>query len=443
SPWLHTANAAALGALGLPFTGSSAAAFQQTTDKLATRALLAAAGLPVAPGGRLDPEPGEAPEVLGRVPPPWILKPAWEDASLGLEGDPVCATAKAALARAALLARRFPGQPVLAEAFLPGRELNVAILPTAAGDLAVLPVAEMVYVDFPPDRPRVLGYEAKWHTDSFAYTHTLRRFLEAGEDGALIESAGKLARAACRACGVTGYARVDLRLDAAGEPRILEVNANPCIAADAGFMAAAREAGLRAAQVVERILSVLVYPGGRGGLAERRPVAANAPAPPSAPAVHLRDDLRPADRPAIEALVRATGFFNAEEQAVAMELVDDRLREGPASHYRFLVGEIEEAVAGYACWGPIAGTVAAADLYWIVVAPRCQGRHVGAALLTASEERMAGEGRTRIYVETSTRAQYEPTRGFYAARGYHLAAELADFYAPGDGKALFLKVLPP
>ena len=165
--------------------------------------------------------------------------------------------------------------------------------------------------------------------------------------------------------------------------------------------------------------------------------------------IDLRDDLLPADREAIEALVRATGFFNAEEEEVAMELVDDRLREGRGSHYRFLVGEIaagSEAageVAGYACWGPIAGTVAAADLYWIVVEPRFQGRKVGAALLTAAEARMAAEGRTRVYVETSTRAQYVPTRGFYAARGYHLAAELADFYAPGDGKALFLKILSP
>jgi D-alanine-D-alanine ligase-like ATP-grasp enzyme/ribosomal protein S18 acetylase RimI-like enzyme len=430
--WVHTANAAALTALGLPFTGSSAAAFQLTTDKIATRAVLAAEGLPVAPGGRLDPD---RPEVLDRVPPPWILKPAWEDASLGLEGDPVCSTAPAALARAALLAHRFPGQPVLAEAFLPGWELNVSLLPQASGELEVLPIAEMVYVDFPPGEPRVLGYEAKWHTDSFAYTHTVRRFLQRDEDGALIDRASELARAACRACGVTGYARVDLRLDADGLPCILEVNANPCIAADAGFMAAAGEAGLRPAQVVLRILAVLVHP------------PASLPAPQLAdagrPAVHLRDDLLPEDRPAIEALVRATGFFNAEEQEVAMELVDDRLRLGTASHYQFLVGEVEGKVAGYACWGQIAGTVAAADLYWIVVDPRFQGRRVGAALLAAAEERMAGEGRTRVYVETSTRAQYEPTRGFYAARGYHLAAELADFYAPGDGKALFLKVLLP
>jgi D-alanine-D-alanine ligase len=443
--WVHTANVAALGALGLAFTGSSAAAFQLTTDKLATRALLAAEGLPIAPGGRLDPA---RPEVLDRVPPPWILKPAWEDASLGLEGEPVAATREAALARAALLARRFPGQPVLAEGFLPGRELNVSLLPTLRGELEVLPIAEMVYVDFPADRPRILGYEAKWHPDSFAYTHTVRRFLDPAADGELIARATELARAACRACGVAGYARVDLRLDGDGEPRILEVNASPCIAADAGFMAAAGEAGLGAAQVVERILAAAIRPLPAveipAAAAAGQPVVSPAALPTALPTkIELRDDLLPADRGAIAALVRATGFFNAEEEEVAMELVDDRLREGRASHYRFLVGEVGGNVAGYACWGPIAGTVAAADLYWIVVDPRFQGRQVGAALLTASEARMAAEGRTRVYVETSTRAQYVPTRGFYAARGYHLTAELADFYAPGDGKALFLKILSP
>jgi D-alanine-D-alanine ligase len=437
--WVHTANVAALVALGLAFTGSTAAAFQLTTDKIATRALLAAAGLPIAPGGRLDPAELGSFEVLDRVPPPWILKPAWEDASLGLDGEPVAATREAALARAALLTERFPGQPVLVEGFLPGRELNVSLLPDFDGDLEVLPVAEMVYLDFPADRPRVLGYEAKWHTDSFAYTHTVRRFLDPkGDDEALVARAAELSRAACRACGVTGYARVDLRSDADGEPRVLEVNASPCIAADAGFMAAAGEAGLSAARVVERILAAAIRPA--APLEAPSGIAGQPSSPPAE--VVLRDDLLPIDRGAIEALVRATGFFNAEEEEVAMELVDDRLREGRASHYRFLVGEVGGEVAGYACWGPIAGTAAAADLYWIVVDPRFQGRRVGAALLTASEARMAAEGRTRVYVETSTRAQYVPTRGFYQARGYHLAAELADFYAPGDGNALFLKILP-
>ncbi|HEX6864375.1 MAG TPA: hypothetical protein VF414_16210, partial [Thermoanaerobaculia bacterium] len=83
-PWIHTDSTAVLELAGLPYTGSSPAALALTTDKIATRALLASEGVAVAPGGRLD---LERPDVLGRVPPPWILKPAFEDASIGLEGD--------------------------------------------------------------------------------------------------------------------------------------------------------------------------------------------------------------------------------------------------------------------------------------------------------------------------------------------------------------------
>ena len=154
----------------------------------------------------------------------------------------------------------------------------------------------------------------------------------------------------------------------------------------------------------------------------------------------IRRSLEPADREPLEALIRATSFFNPEEIDVALELVDDRLANGDASHYRFLVGELDGRVAGYSCWGPIPGTVASADLYWIVVHPDFQGRRVGATLLHAAEEWMAAAGRTRVYVETSTRPQYLPTRAFYAACGYQIASELVDFYAPGDGKATFLRV---
>jgi len=155
----------------------------------------------------------------------------------------------------------------------------------------------------------------------------------------------------------------------------------------------------------------------------------------------IRRTLERSDRAPLEALIRATGFFNPEEIGVALELVDDRLANGDASHYRFLAGELDGRLAGYACWGPIPGTVASADLYWIVVHPEFQGKGTGAALLRAAEEQMATAGRTRVYVETSTRPQYLPTRAFYAACGYELASELVDFYAPGDGKATFLKVL--
>jgi len=240
-PHVQPDAAAALEVMGIPFTGSPPAVLWTTTNKLVTRALLASEGLPVAPGGRLSPD------LLDRIPGPWILKPACEDASLGLEGDPVCATREAALARARTLEERFPGQAVVAETFLPGRELNVSIL---AGE--VLPVAEIVFEDFPEGMSRVVGYEAKWHEDSFACIHTVRRLPD--DDPELLDRVREIAKAAWRICGLRGYARVDLRLDANGNPCVLEVNANPCLAADAGFMAAAAKAGLTPRDVIGRIL---------------------------------------------------------------------------------------------------------------------------------------------------------------------------------------------
>lgn len=253
-PWIHTASAAVLELAGLPYTGSSPAALALSTDKIATRALLASEGVAVAPGGRLDLGlPLHHPTVLDRVPPPWILKPAFEDASIGLEGDPVCDTRESALERGAALARRFPAQPVLVERFLPGREFNVSLLQN--GDRPeVLPIAEILYDGFPEGMPRVLGYDAKWDESSFAYIHTVRHF---PEEAPVLGKVREMALASWRLCGLKGYARVDFRLDEDGIPHVLEVNANPCLAENAGFMAAAGRAGLSKAGVVRRILEAI------------------------------------------------------------------------------------------------------------------------------------------------------------------------------------------
>ncbi|MCU0303465.1 MAG: GNAT family N-acetyltransferase [Thermoanaerobaculales bacterium] len=155
----------------------------------------------------------------------------------------------------------------------------------------------------------------------------------------------------------------------------------------------------------------------------------------------VRRELRSTDRGTIDRLLAATGFFNPEELEVAMELVDDRLIEGAESHYRFLVAERGSRVAGYACWGPIPGTAESADLYWIAVDPACQGLGVGRALLAEAERWLAEAGRPRVWIETAGRPQYEPTRAFYLACNYRIAAQLEDFYGPGDDKVIFLKVL--
>jgi D-alanine-D-alanine ligase len=156
----------------------------------------------------------------------------------------------------------------------------------------------------------------------------------------------------------------------------------------------------------------------------------------------FRKEVRPEDRPEVGRLVRATGFFSEEEADIAEELVEERLARGDASGYRFVFAEAGDRLLGYACFGPIPGSVHSFDLYWIAVDPGQQGRGVGRTLMAAAERIMAGDGARRIYADTSSRPQYEPTRAFYLACGYRKEAFLTDFYAPGDGKVIFVKAVP-
>lgn len=163
--------------------------------------------------------------------------------------------------------------------------------------------------------------------------------------------------------------------------------------------------------------------------------------PASEAGFSFRETVRETDVPAVRELVASTGFFNGAELDIAVELVAERLRKGPASGYEFCFAECSSTLTGYACYGPISGTLASFDLYWIVVSPQFQGRGLGRALLARAEEAIASAGGRRIYVETSSRSQYVETRRFYARSGYRQDAVLESFYAPGDDKIIFVKAL--
>ena len=159
--------------------------------------------------------------------------------------------------------------------------------------------------------------------------------------------------------------------------------------------------------------------------------------------LELREELRPGDPARVYALAAATGFFTAEEAAIAQELAEERLTRGAASGYHFLLAEEAGELLGFACFGPIPCTRGAYDLYWIVVRPDRQGGGLGRRLLTAAEARIAAAGGRRVYIDTSSRPQYAPTRAFYRACGFREEALLAGFYDQGDGKTIFCKVLDP
>ncbi len=155
----------------------------------------------------------------------------------------------------------------------------------------------------------------------------------------------------------------------------------------------------------------------------------------------FRDHLRDSDPDQIEALVRATGFFSPEEVGIARDLADDALANGDNSHYRFVLADHNGVLAAYACFGRIPGTRSAWDLYWIVVAPAFQSQGLGGQILGQVEVRVHSASGDRLYAETSSREQYAPTRRFYTRCKFHQAAEFPDFYAPGDGKIVYARLL--
>jgi N-acetylglutamate synthase-like GNAT family acetyltransferase len=155
----------------------------------------------------------------------------------------------------------------------------------------------------------------------------------------------------------------------------------------------------------------------------------------------LREIVKKEDLKNVHEIVSSTSFFSNEEVDIAVELVHERLNKGIESGYNFLFVEKDGRTIGYSCFGPIPATKLSYDLYWIAVHKDYQNMGLGKVILAESEIAIAKLGGNRIYVETSGREQYISTRKFYLACDYKEEAVLEDFYAPGDAKYLFLKVL--
>jgi ribosomal protein S18 acetylase RimI-like enzyme len=155
--------------------------------------------------------------------------------------------------------------------------------------------------------------------------------------------------------------------------------------------------------------------------------------------VKFRDAVTPIDRDTVRSIVERTGFFRPDEVDVAVELVDERLARGDSSGYFFVFAEIGPNVAGYTCYGRTPCTIGSYDLYWIAVDPHSQRHGIGRKLVAEAERRIADAGGRRIYIDTSGKPQYEPTRAFYERCGFQCEARLVDFYAPGDDRLIYGK----
>jgi len=234
-----------LEALGVLYTGTGAEPLIVTGDKPRTKRMFREAGLPT-------PNWSQPPEWAGlEADTRYIVKAADEDASVGLD-DGAVVVGQAVPARAQACAERFGGQ-FFAEAYVEGREFNIAVL-EEAGRPRVLPMAEMTFEEWPADRPKIVGYIAKWDDKSFESTRTVRRFGVEEREPALARELRSLAERSWLLFKLRGTARVDFRVDENDHPLILEINPNPGIAPDAGFAAAADRAGMSYADLIEKIV---------------------------------------------------------------------------------------------------------------------------------------------------------------------------------------------
>jgi D-alanine-D-alanine ligase len=257
---------AVLVSLNLPHTGASAESLFLTTHKLLAKDRLSRAGLPTpswivqdkistkskscnGPNDLSHPRSDPSATVNS-----WIIKGVWEQGSRDMDDDAVFSGGAAEVHRRLRERVKHTGRPAFAEEYIEGREFNLAML-TGPGGVEVLPPAEVDFSAFPAEKPRIVGYRAKWQADSFEYNNTPHRFDFPAADRTRLDHLADLALQCWDLFMLRGWGRVDFRVDQSGRPWILEVNANPCLSPDAGFAAALQRAGIEFDEAIRRIVN--------------------------------------------------------------------------------------------------------------------------------------------------------------------------------------------
>jgi len=241
--------AAVLELLGVPFTGSPSSVTTWTMDKVMTKRVLKACGIRTPKYLIYEGSPHFN---TGCLAFPVIVKPRFEDASIGIDQESIFGSETALKETLGSFYERFG--PLLVEEYVDGGEFNVSLFgyPTAE----VMPVAEIDFSAFPDDIHRIVGYRAKWDSSSPEYHNAVRKF--SGEVPATLQrSLEKIARECFHIFMLRDYARVDIRTDRHNNPYVLEINANPCISPDAGFPASLAHAGVDYTEMVQRFVKFM------------------------------------------------------------------------------------------------------------------------------------------------------------------------------------------
>jgi D-alanine-D-alanine ligase len=238
---------------GIAYTGTPTLALGLALDKAMTKSIFVATGVPT-PRHQLFHRDDE--RVDSRLRFPLIVKPVHEDASIGIDANSIVRDSDSLRRRVHFILNEFE-QPALAEEFINGRELNVAVVGTSDGDLTTLPISEITFHNVPEGQPHIVSYEAKWVEESPLYKTTIPECPARLPEQVEVD-ARRIALDAARAIGLRDYGRVDMRLDGANNLFVLEANPNPDISEDAGFMRAAYTSGRTYAGTINEILDLAI-----------------------------------------------------------------------------------------------------------------------------------------------------------------------------------------
>lgn len=236
--------------LKLRYTGCSLDSLYLTTNKVMAKQRLVETG--IATPGWIDTVSPHVPETFAAG--LWLIKPVAQDASVGIdEGSLIQAGSIDDVLDKLRLRESVCARPHYGEQFIDGREFTVCLYGTAQ-DPVILAPYEWVFEGFEErNLPKMFTYEAKWNDRCYAFDHILPRYHFDESDTPLLENLSETAIHCWHAFRLSGYARVDFRVDGSGKPWVLEANGNPSFY---GFHHCAHEAGIAFPAIIERIVEV-------------------------------------------------------------------------------------------------------------------------------------------------------------------------------------------